>query len=100
MRARRIARRVASMTGPQNPWLGAVNAPTLARKVFHYPFHPFSPPRGGRLAVELDGAWSSTGVKQRLGRGGARRVEWQERPAVTPFITDVLVTKGKYGGVA
>jgi hypothetical protein len=92
MRARRIARRVASMAWPQNPWLDAVSAPTLARKVFHFPCSPFSSPRGGRWLSGQGGGRSSTGVKQRLGPGGACRLAWPGRLSATPFITVSWVT--------
>jgi hypothetical protein len=92
MRTRRIARRVASMIGLPNPCLDAGSAPTLARKVFHYLCHPFSPPRAGRLVSAPGGGRSSTGVKQRPERGGACRLAWRGRHSVTPFIAVSWVT--------
>jgi hypothetical protein len=72
MSARRVARRIASMTRCQNACSDAVSVGTLATKVFHYPCQPFLSRFGGRpVVVGLDGGvGSSTGVGQLLGRGG------------------------------
>jgi hypothetical protein len=68
MSARRVARRIASMTRCQNACSDAVSVGTLATKVFHCPCQPFLSRFGGR---PVDGrVGSSTGVGQLLGRGG------------------------------
>jgi hypothetical protein len=90
----RVARRIGWRLRPQNPWVSAGRAPTLARKVLHYPCHPFLLLRGGRQVGGQDGGWSSTGVMQLAGRGGKRRVGWRERTATTPSLTVYLVTNG------
>jgi hypothetical protein len=92
MRACRIARRVASMTHCQTPRMKAVSAQTLARKVFHLPFNPFSLWRGGLWLVSGGAERPSTGVRQFSGRGGVCRIAWEGWLAATPFITVSLVT--------
>jgi hypothetical protein len=110
MSARRIGRRLASMTPLQNPCSHAVSARTLARKVFHYQCHPFSLWCGGRrlvgkaaqsmIAPPDGGTCSSTGVRVFRRRGGARRFVCSAMPDSTPLTTSSLVTKGKNNGGA
>ena len=106
MSVRRIGRRVASMTWPQNPCTEAVDAETLVRKVFHYQCQSFLSWAGRqvgvveqRTVVGFSGARSSTGVWRSFWRGGARRFVWQVHRCATPLITTSLVTNEKDGDV-
>lgn len=110
MRVRRIGRRLALKAWLQNLCSQAVSAQTLARKVFHYLCHPFSPGHGrrrlfGKVAQSMiaplgGGACSSTEARPFRWRGGARRFACSATLVVTPLITSSLVTKAtKNGGV-
>lgn len=106
MSACRVARRIASMTLPANARSNAVNARTLATKVFDCCCHLFLPGCGGQIpagvlrrAVGLldSGECLSAGVALFPRQGSARRVGCSVTPAATPFMTVCLVTKGKNG---
>lgn len=71
----RVARRIASMAWPQKPCAHAVNAQSLATKVFHCSF-PFFSLRGGGSAGRWQaghGPWTDIQRRRyRLSRAGVR----------------------------
>lgn len=112
MSARRVGRRIASMTRTQMLSADAVSGRSWATKVlhalawkgFHYSFKPLSV--GGRVVhcvvagVECwRGSRSSECDKGGLRplllppRGGARRIAWRTATSVTALIPPSLVTK-------
>jgi hypothetical protein len=99
----RLARRVALTPCPQNPCLGAVDDPDLARNVLTYPCQPFLPERAGRWVLSDDVtvvARPSVRGRSYGDCGGVRRVEWRGASLVTPAITPALATKEKKIGGA
>lgn len=92
----RVARRIASLTCPQNPCVGAVDDPALARNVFRYPRQPFLPERAGRWVLSNDGtviARPSVRGRSCGSCGGKRRAAWRGAALVTPAATPALATK-------
>jgi hypothetical protein len=108
MSARRIARRIASLTLRQNTRIDGVSAASLATKVFHYPLQSF-PSRRGRWQLGYarsagTGLVSGAALPEGSGppaRGGAkRRVVCGRHPHASPFAAASLVTNGENGGAA
>lgn len=103
MRRRRVARRIASMRGPENPCTDAGSRRTLATKVFHLLLQSFllctgrSQGRtGGRPTPDRQGLhrWSPTGVWPSPQTLNTRRLASPPAPVSTPFSTSTWVTKG------
>lgn len=112
MSARRIGRRIASMTRPQMRSADAVSGRSWATKVlhalawkgFHYSFKPLSVGglvvqrlvagvecRRGPRSSECNKGESRT--RRLLLRGGARRIAWRTASSITALIPPSLVTK-------
>lgn len=103
MRGRRIARRIASMSAPENSCSDAGGSRTLATKVFHLLLQLF-------LVCVGTGHWQTAGRgmadAQALRQGSSagvwpspkslntRRLALPPAPVPTPFNTSTLVTKG------
>lgn len=101
MSARRVARRIASMTERENPCGHAVRVLTLATKVFHCLFQSFSSDGDGRRVASAtdEHVASLTGVRLCIWPGGARRLASSAHSSATPLAVAALVTKGRKGGI-
>lgn len=102
MSERRIARRIASMSAPENPCSDAGGRRTLATKVFHLLFQFFLGCAGTgqwrtaeRGMADAQGLrqWSSAGVWPSQQRLNTRRLASSAAPVATPFATSTWVTK-------
>jgi len=103
MRGRRIARRIASMSAPENSCTYAGDCRTLATKVFHLLFQFFLVcPGTGQWQTAERGMANRHGLRQRSSAGvwpslqglNTRRLASPPAPGATPFSTSTLVTKG------
>jgi len=100
MSRRRIARRLASITGRQNTCMSAESSQRLATKVLHLLSQPFPARR------RVGGPWdtranleSHSGLAPRCTvLGGACRLAWFSPTAATPYAPTSLATKDTCGG--
>lgn len=102
MRARRIARRIASMGALENPRTDVGGSRTLVTKVFHQLFQSFLVCVGaGQWRTAERGMADAQGQRQRSSAGvwpsprpwHTRRLASSAAPVSTPFATSTLVTK-------
>ena len=103
MRGRRIARRIASMSAPENPCSDTGGRRTLATKVLHLLFQSFLVCAGtGQWQTAERGMAGAQGLRQGSSAGvwpsqkslNTRRLASPPAPGATPFNTSTLVTKG------